>query len=270
MIKSYGFTFQQWKFPGGEIGVKIEGNHSQLATIDWFVEPANMHEEFFVVANLADAIKRLSPVCYLQLQISYLPYARQDRVCHTGESYSRFVFEGMLQSLPYDSLILRDPHSKSELTEDFRTNVWAQESLASRMINPSGYDLLIAPDKGAEEKTKVLSEQTGIRYICMEKERVDGKVIHKPLKPQMLRVNRALVIDDICDGGATFISVAEAVRQYNSKHFDDIDLWVSHGIFSKGLTELQKHYNKISCYNLMNPDLVDQVPFVISPFKKEV
>jgi ribose-phosphate pyrophosphokinase len=261
-------TYNQWKFPGGEIGIKLTGEIEKIQIINWLVEPSKIHEEFFVLANLIDALSRHEVKPYIQLVISYLPYARQDRVCNSGESYARFVFEEMLSSFPVDSFILYDPHSESLFTTDERTLCYHQAHLAKTMIDLD-YDLLIAPDKGAEEKTKKLSDLTKIPYLFLDKERADGKVIHKPLPPMMQRYSKALVVDDICDGGATFLSVAEAVRKFNPGHFETIDLWVTHGIFSKGLSELQKHFNKISCYNLMNPDLVDQIDFTISPFAKE-
>ena len=42
----------------------------------------------------------------------------------------------------------------------------------------------------------------------------------------------AVITDDICDGGYTFIKIAEQLRQ---KNVGRIVLFVTHGIFSKGL-----------------------------------
>ena len=43
----------------------------------------------------------------------------------------------------------------------------------------------------------------------------------------------AIISDDICDGGMTFIGIAKALRALNCEH---IVLYVTHGIFSKGLS----------------------------------
>jgi ribose-phosphate pyrophosphokinase len=48
-----------------------------------------------------------------------------------------------------------------------------------------------------------------------------------------------VIIDDICDGGATFLSIAEKI---NAKH---LTLIVTHGIFSKGFSALEKRFNEI-------------------------
>lgn len=41
-----------------------------------------------------------------------------------------------------------------------------------------------------------------------------------------------LVVDDICDGGRTFTELASLIKKYEPKK---LVLYVSHGIFSKGI-----------------------------------
>ncbi|RYF48025.1 MAG: phosphoribosyltransferase [Cytophagaceae bacterium] len=45
----------------------------------------------------------------------------------------------------------------------------------------------------------------------------------------------SLIVDDICDGGGTFIGLAAELRKLNPER---ISLAVSHGIFSKGIDPL--------------------------------
>ena len=63
-----------------------------------------------------------------------------------------------------------------------------------------------------------------------------------------------IIIDDICDGGATFINIAVKIKEY----FDNQDyngyqpkiyLIVTHGIFSKGVSELSNYFDGIYCTN---------------------
>jgi ribose-phosphate pyrophosphokinase len=61
-----------------------------------------------------------------------------------------------------------------------------------------------------------------------------------------------VIIDDICDGGATFIGIAEAIHNFRKDYkciFGKIDLIVTHGVFSKGFTELTKCIDNIYCTN---------------------
>jgi len=55
-----------------------------------------------------------------------------------------------------------------------------------------------------------------------------------------------LIVDDICDGGGTFMGLAEKLQEKQAGH---LFLAVSHGIFSQGLSELQKHFKQIFCTN---------------------
>lgn len=56
-----------------------------------------------------------------------------------------------------------------------------------------------------------------------------------------------IIIDDICDGGATFINIAKEIKKaYSCNH---IYLIVTHGIFSKGFYELCDYFDGIYCTN---------------------
>ena len=52
------------------------------------------------------------------------------------------------------------------------------------------------------------------------------------MKVESLEGRTAIITDDICDGGYTFIKVAE---QLKAKGASKVILFVTHGIFSKGL-----------------------------------
>jgi ribose-phosphate pyrophosphokinase len=54
-----------------------------------------------------------------------------------------------------------------------------------------------------------------------------------------------VIIDDICDGGRTFIELAKAIKE--QREGVEIYLVVTHGIFSAGFTELTKYFNGIFC-----------------------
>ena len=51
-----------------------------------------------------------------------------------------------------------------------------------------------------------------------------------------------LIVDDICDGGGTFIGLANELKNKNA---GKLYLAVSHGIFSRGFDDLEKCFTKI-------------------------
>lgn len=60
----------------------------------------------------------------------------------------------------------------------------------------------------------------------------------------------ALIADDMCDGGATFIAEAKYLREEGIvEEGRPLNLFVQHGLFSKGLDELAKYFNTIYVTN---------------------
>lgn len=53
------------------------------------------------------------------------------------------------------------------------------------------------------------------------------------------------IVDDMCDGGRTFIEAAKLIKPFNKK----LSLFVAHGIFSRGFDELLSYYDTIYTTN---------------------
>lgn len=72
------------------------------------------------------------------------------------------------------------------------------------------------------------------------------------------KVRIALIVDDICDGGGTFIGLAEELKRKNA---GKIYLAVSHGIFSKGIDKLDflAHVYATDAYNTQAHELLTQI-----------
>ena len=122
------------------------------------------------------------------------------------------------------------------------------------------FDALIAPDKGAAEKVKT-HYQVSLGTPChtLNKVRLDGRVIYEDYPYDTIKGN-VCVVDDICDGGATFLSLAEMLKR--SQPNANLNLYVTHGIFSKGLDDLEKYYDIIYVHNNMNPSVADSVTVI--------
>ena len=52
------------------------------------------------------------------------------------------------------------------------------------------------------------------------------------LNPELVKGKKCLIVDDICDGGGTFVGSAKLLIEAGA---DRVDLYVTHGIFSKGI-----------------------------------
>ena len=61
-----------------------------------------------------------------------------------------------------------------------------------------------------------------------------------------------VILDDICDGGGTFIALAQVLRERTRQ---PLYLYVTHGLFTKGLAPLQACYDGVFAAHCANPDL---------------
>lgn len=71
---------------------------------------------------------------------------------------------------------------------------------------------------------------------------VTGKIQNSHVNATDLSGKTAVITDDICDGGATFIGIAEELKKLNCQH---VVLYVTHGIFSKGLAVFDGKVDRI-------------------------
>jgi len=87
----------------------------------------------------------------------YVPYARQDRVCVPGESFSIKAFAALINMLAFDRVIVVDPHSDVVAAVIARVMSSARgKSLASTMCSIDagrGHRCLRLSYAGAKKKT---------------------------------------------------------------------------------------------------------------------
>lgn len=245
-------NFYSWKFPAGEVGVKLPRieEHNKVGII--MTMPTS--DEIFIVLNMLDALAVQNiPRENIDLFIPYMPYGRQDRVCHEGESFALRVFAHMLKAFPhYNNIYVKDMHS--EVTHQAFMGYGVQfkhMSQASCAKYLPKFSVLIAPDKGAAEKV-MTHYQVGLGTLChiLLKTRKDGQVTYVDEAYDTISGD-VCVVDDICDGGATFLSLAEMLKR-TQPNITSLNLYVTHGIFSKGVRDLKKYYDTIYVHNLMN------------------
>ena len=176
----------------------------------------------------------------------YFPGARQDRVMVQGEALTIKVYADILNSLNLNQITIVDPHS--EVTPALLNNceVINNHEFIKKVLERIKKDvLLISPDGGALKKIYKVSEFLGgIPVVEGSKRRnvKNGKLEGFKVYEEDLLGKDCLVVDDICDGGGTFIGLAKELKKKNA---GNLYLAVSHGIFNNGTEELQKYYTKI-------------------------
>ena len=140
-----------------------------------------------------------------------MPYGRQDRVCHEGESFALEVFVRTIATFEssINRIIVDDPHSDVfyRLCEKYMPGVSIkivpQDVCMLGLVKRSDFDLVIGPDAGSRQKATQAVIRLGTPVLLLDKVRKDGQVVYEDLTHDMF-VGRVLIVDDIGDGMASY------------------------------------------------------------------
>lgn len=245
------------KFNDGSVRVVIPNMTDDLehryCHIEAFIQSL---DDLMIISQIKDIIDRLSksPKQY-NLNITSTPYTRYDRVMFTNQTdgFGAKTFADFVNSLKFTSVSFLDSHS--QVIIDLVNNAFdiPQKMIVSNMIDLDEYNL-IAPDKGAVKKNphadvifdKVRNPETG---------QITGMQVSY-FKPS--DKTKYIVVDDICEGGRTFIECAKLFRDQIDQT-GQLDLYVTHGIFSNGaICKLAEYYDNIYTY-VMKKSLYDEL-----------
>ncbi|WP_313689806.1 ribose-phosphate diphosphokinase [Achromobacter mucicolens] len=239
-----------FRFPGGEMQVTIPaGLREQADAAREFRIHALLKsaDDVMQLLLLTDALRRLNPAVPVHLDMPYVPYARQDRVCNPGEALGAAVFCKLINDQQYATVTIVEPHSDVTPALLARVRVVDAAAFLKKALAAPAFAqgvTLMAPDAGARKRVQALAKALGVadvRYAEKVRDPQTGRITETRV-PDDIPAQPVLVVDDICDGGRTFLELAAALR---GKSRQPLYLYVTHGIFSKGLTELKANYAEI-------------------------
>jgi ribose-phosphate pyrophosphokinase len=204
----------------------------------------------------------------------YTPFfigGRSDRKFLNGQSnYIKTVIAPIINLQKFSRVTILDPHSDvlEACVDNFQkiTNVnFAKEAIDDINSNIT----LVSPDAGALKKIYDVATEVDCNDIIVANKLRDlktGKIIRTdvPNLDHEPGSKTFVIVDDICDGGRTFVEIAKAIRDVRAKaiYNDKIYLVVTHGIFTAGFEELEKWFTGVYTTNSVKEienDLVKQV-----------
>lgn len=230
--------FQSFTFSGGEPHIKIVTDFDPTKTVT-ITHRLNSFQDLGLLCLAVDALQRMN-VKTINAFIPYFPAARQDRVMISGEPLSVKVYADIINGFHLNKIQVFDPHS--EVTPALLNNCEVITNYhfiqkVTAIINQNV--VLISPDGGALKKIYKVSEfLDGVEVVECSKSRdvKTGKLSGFKVYSDDLEGQNCLIVDDICDGGGTFIGLAEELKNKNA---GKLYLAISHGIFNKGFEGLQ-------------------------------
>lgn len=177
-----------------------------------------------------------------QTVIGYLSYGRQERETEREPKLLDLLFKSIYQELQTPVII--EPHNFNSVKCCCSGVYWTIPHFQKEDIHLP----IIAPDKGAKDRFHKLGLKTDIE---IRKTRTSLGVVSEieydflqeiETDPETFDLTM-IIYDDICDGGRTFVNVAELVKERYPKV--KIELHVAHAILPFGVESLKGKIDKI-------------------------
>jgi phosphoribosylpyrophosphate synthetase len=264
-------------FPDGESFVKFDYNNKPI-NILWRYEN---DAELMVLAQMYDVMKRVDQTSRMpkNLLIPYLPHARQDREATDNQPFSLKVLFNFLQSFSRGtntSVFMLDVHSfvfTNFLSIDAISSFLPKQSPMHNIdsshysvhLKNEGYDVVICPDKGAEERADKWQYQLegsdksheGLDDGIPRLDVVDFVQCTKTRDPStgklsdpsvidvdvLSKAKKALLVDDIGTGFGTHVQLGNVLKKINPDM--QLDIFVTHSSFTRGKEIVLDVFNKV-------------------------
>lgn len=186
------------------------------------------------------------------LNLSYLPYARGDRVFEQGNPLPLHEFMLRIDGFGFDKIYLCDVHNFDFIaTGGYHTQIEHKEQHVCFMetMYSKDYEYVVAPDKGSVEKATKLAEILECKVLKAAKKRdiQTGKITEIGFTSNIPSNSKVIIVDDILDGGGTFIPLAQQLKERSNS----IDLYCTHFIASKGLDLFKGLIDNLFYYHIV-------------------
>lgn len=263
--------FESFFFSGGEPHIKLDTDsfNNMIQNVQVTIRLKSMND-FGMLVIATEALRQSGKLGNSYLFAPYMLGARQDRRMIEGEPLSSKVFANWINEMSYDQVEIFDPHSGviSALIDNclpMNNHEFVKET--QMLILGQDHNIkdfhYVSPDSGANRKMFELMQQLDPNNICSKikcdktRDVRTGNIINFEVYADDLEGKPCIIVDDICDGGGTFLGLAEELKKKNA---GDLYLIVSHGIFSRGFRELKKHFKGIYTTNSWVNNYAIEIP----------
>lgn len=262
------------KFPDGQQNVSITfGINPIIATpVVEIKARINNWNDLQVLVCAVASLRRLG-IQVIHLFCPIILGSRSDRKFEKGGSnYMKDVISPIINSLGFSTVTSYDVHSyvseacinnfdnmsNISLLRNFLTNWYPNRKFSNTTDKNGNIEMfgnkfiLVSPDAGALHKVNKLAEEIGYKgniITCTKERDAEGKLTktYVPIDGRNLEKD-VIIIDDICDGGRTFINIVNALKSY--KEFKGkVYFVVSHMLHDTPNPELLSLFDGIYCTN---------------------
>ena len=263
-ISNSDISYKISKFPDGQQSITIssflvESNKDSIVQLS---SRMNSFKDIELIICANQILKEMG-VEKVELYVPYFLGARSDRKFGEGQTnYLKNVICPIINSQKFSKVIVMDAHSDvlEACLDNFKKidNIRLVDFALSEIKGRSSQTALISPDAGALKKIFDVAKEfniTNVTTASKVRDIISGNIIRTELPTMDLTdIDDIIIIDDICDGGRTFIELAKVIRLQTDK---PIHLVVTHGIFSAGFEELEKYFDSIFTTDSIHIDVAE-------------
>lgn len=222
-------TVERFTFPDGQPHVAVKGRREPM-----FVQARIRNSQELVELLLLNEALRSAGATEVGLRILYLMGARMDRRMPAEPEHNPFtlaVVADIIRSVPWASISILDPHS-DVAPALLRARPESPVFYVRRAIAEVPDALVVIPDAGAIKRIEAMNLDVATTQAVKRRNESTGKLDgFRLLDPADYKGRDCLIVDDLCDGGRTFVALAELMSEAGA---NSTSLYVTHGVFSRG------------------------------------
>lgn len=234
--------YKIFDFPDGECQIELLNLNRKVDIVEIKTRISSMRD-LFLLQQVGDILNRQEIL--FKITIYYLMGMRMDRVMDFNRPFTLKIIADTINALKPRKVITIEPHS--EKTIDL-INSCESYSVINLDKLRSKY-MLVFPDAGAVER---YSHFDDINQIECKKVRdietgklksfeiINPGLVHNSSKPLM-------IVDDLCDGGGTFLGIAKAIREINPEI--SLHITVTHMVNHIGIKNLSNNFDTVTITN---------------------
>ena len=231
-------------FPDGEVHLELmKPIKDGYVNVICRITNAN---DLFILMQLSDILNRQS-IHIRHLEIFYLMGMRCDRVFDMSRPFTLEIVSKVINNLNVTgSVVLVEPHSERSLDMiNHAAPLHTTSAIAHSLFDANPDLLYVTPDNGAFER---YGSKIPFAVKCSKvRDASTGKLLEfKADDIISVKGRDLLMIDDLCDGGGTFVGLAPKIREFNPK---SLSLAVTHAVQLDGIKRVAGVYDKVYITN---------------------
>lgn len=258
-VGEYEINYKIHHFPDGEKQIELIGDFLKYSgsTVNVITRLSSV-DDVFILSQACDIFHRYD--IQVNLKITYLMSQRNDRIMKYGVARNQNIILGYIKpyidngTIVYVSIVEpHNPESIEKVIGEFRPILTSFSLYRLYSYNSIYDDIILFPDSGAFYRYKdvVMSFDKSLFHKVLTCEKVrdnETNTLNVNIIPNSETIftnnSRFVIIDDLCDGGRTFIELANKLREDYGGEIK-LQLIVTHAVNKEGLKRVSECYDEV-------------------------